>query len=134
MDVSTVTNVNRRKRLPRTVFTPTQSSNVISNYYLLYFIETESYQIAARSSIKKFDEKGFAQVIIRNKLFQGKIIHVGNVLNYDLIDDLDEQQEELDEYNDEIISSITPSQRSFTTQSQHGTSSSIEYDLSSLRR
>ncbi|CAF4858787.1 unnamed protein product [Rotaria sp. Silwood1] len=57
-----------------------------------------------------------------------------SVLNYDLIDDLDEQQEELDEYNDEIISSITPSQRSFTTQSQHGTSSSIEYDLSSLRR
>ncbi|CAF3853887.1 unnamed protein product [Rotaria sp. Silwood1] len=48
--------------------------------------------------------------------------------------DLDEQQEELDEYNDEVISSITPSQRSFTTQSQHGTSSSIEYDLSSLRR
>ncbi|CAF1450177.1 unnamed protein product [Rotaria sordida] len=130
MDVSTVTNVNRRKRVPHTIFTPTQSSNVISNYCLLYFIETESYQIAARSSIKKFDEKGFAKVLIRNKFFQGKIIHVDSLDgcekelgrrtrlsqqdNTNNID-LDEQQEELDECNDEVASSITPSQRLFTT-------------------
>ena len=42
-----------RKRVPPTVYTPTQSASMRCAYYLLFFNETESYQIVARSSIKK---------------------------------------------------------------------------------
>ena len=42
-----------RKRVPPATYTPTQSASMRCAYYLLVFNETESYQIVARSSIKK---------------------------------------------------------------------------------
>ncbi|CAF1624995.1 unnamed protein product [Rotaria magnacalcarata] len=78
MNFSVITSGSRRKRVARTVFTPTQTATIISNYYLLHFIETESYQIAARSSIKKFDKEGFATLQIRRKMLQAKIILAAN--------------------------------------------------------
>ncbi|CAF3885625.1 unnamed protein product [Rotaria magnacalcarata] len=79
MNFSVITSGSRRKRVARTVFTPTQTATIISNYYLLHFIETESYQIAARSSIKKFDKEGFATLQIRRKMLQAKIILAGSL-------------------------------------------------------
>ena len=51
-------------------------------YYLLFFNETESYQIVARSSIKKIDDQGSAAINIRNKLLKGLIIVSGEFLNF----------------------------------------------------
>ena len=78
MNLSTITNGNRRKRIARIVFTPTEASNATPSHYLVYFIETESYQIVARSSIKQIDDNGCATILIRHKMLQGKIIHFGN--------------------------------------------------------
>ena len=48
------TNESQRKCVPRNIFTSTQrASDTISNYFLLFFGDAESYQIVARSSIKK---------------------------------------------------------------------------------
>jgi hypothetical protein len=81
MSSSTSTFESKRKKFPRTVFTPTQrASATVEKYYLLFFDATESYQIVARSSIKKFDNEGFATLAIRNKLLKGKIILEGDFL------------------------------------------------------
>jgi hypothetical protein len=76
----------RRKPIPKHIFTPTQGTTTrVANHYLLYFNETESYQIVARSSIKKLDKEGSAMLIIRNKLVKGKVIISGSFLSLSFI-------------------------------------------------
>jgi hypothetical protein len=79
MNSSTNNIKGRRKPVPRAIFTPTQrASATIAKYYLLFFEETESYQIVAQSSIKKIDDAGSATLAIRNKILKGKIILAGD--------------------------------------------------------
>jgi hypothetical protein len=63
---------SRRSHVDRFIFTPTKTTPV-TVYYLLYFDETASYQIVAKSSIKTFHDNGFATVLVRNKRINGKI-------------------------------------------------------------
>jgi len=85
MSFSTNIVEGRRKPIPKRIFTPTRVSAIMANHYLLFFDETESYQIVARSSIKKIDNEGSATLIIRNKLMKGKVVLSGNFLSLILI-------------------------------------------------
>ncbi|CAF5187923.1 unnamed protein product, partial [Rotaria magnacalcarata] len=61
---------SRRQVLPRHVFTPTQGTPPPS-HYLLFFEDTNSYQIVARSSLKKINGD-VVFIMIRNKLVKTK--------------------------------------------------------------
>ncbi|CAM4864583.1 unnamed protein product [Rotaria socialis] len=134
--INVITSGSRRKRVARTVFTPTQTATIISNYYLLHFIETESYQIAARSSIKKFDKEGFATLQIRRKMLQAKIILAGSLDDCEKEltrqanasqqeshnDCINDEENQLDEENDEIDENATNTiynQHRLASQSHH---------------
>ncbi|CAF1604877.1 unnamed protein product, partial [Didymodactylos carnosus] len=65
----------QRPRTVRTVYTPTQHVPPPS-HYLLYFNETESYMISAKTSIKRIVEDT-ATVIIKKKQIEAKIVTKG---------------------------------------------------------
>ncbi|CAF3394515.1 unnamed protein product [Rotaria socialis] len=67
----------RRQVLPRQVFTPTQHTPPAS-HYLIVFENTNSYQIAARSSLKKINGADVL-LMVRNKLVKAKLIHSGSL-------------------------------------------------------
>lgn len=80
---------SRRKTIPRVIYTPTQRrSATVVKYYLLFFDETESYQIVSQSSIKTIDNTGSVTIAIRNKICKGKIIFRGNLFNIKIDFDL----------------------------------------------
>ncbi|CAF2091361.1 unnamed protein product, partial [Rotaria magnacalcarata] len=68
---------SRRQVLPRQVFTPTQGTPPPS-HYLLFFEDTNSYQIAARSSLKKINGD-VVFIMIRNKLVKTKSAYHGSL-------------------------------------------------------
>ncbi len=73
----------RRKHIPRTMFSPSQQPSATNpKYYLLFFNETETYQIVAKSSIKCIDDQGLATITIRNKQLKGKIILTGDFFKF----------------------------------------------------
>ncbi len=65
----------RRQVIPRRVFTPTQRTPPPS-HYLLVFEDTNSYQIAARSSLKQIDGD-VVFIMIRSKLVKAKALYYG---------------------------------------------------------
>lgn len=67
----------RRQILAPQVFTPTQSTPPPS-HYLVVFEDTNSYQIAARSSLKKIDGNDVV-LMVRNKLLKAKMVHHGSL-------------------------------------------------------
>lgn len=73
----------RRNPIPKHLFTPTQdSTNRVPTHYLLFFDDTESYQIVGRSSIKKIENDGSAIIKIRQKSIKGRIICLGKILTW----------------------------------------------------
>ncbi|CAF2094996.1 unnamed protein product, partial [Rotaria magnacalcarata] len=68
---------SRRQVLPRQVFTPTQGTPPPS-HYLLFFEDTNSYQIVARSSLKKINGD-VVFIMIRNKLVKTKSAYHGSL-------------------------------------------------------
>ncbi|CAF4176527.1 unnamed protein product [Rotaria sp. Silwood2] len=91
---------SRRQVVPRHVFTPTQRTPPPS-HYLLVFEDTNSYQIAARSSIKQITGD-VVSIMIRNKLVKAKAVCHGSLedCNAEYVRLTRVSQNETDEHDD----------------------------------
>ncbi|CAF4859185.1 unnamed protein product [Rotaria sp. Silwood1] len=91
---------SRRQVIPRHVFTPTQRTPPPS-HYLLVFEDTNSYQIAARSSIKQITGD-VVSIMIRNKLVKAKAVCHGSLedCNAEYVRLTSVSQNETDEHDD----------------------------------
>ncbi|CAF4114537.1 unnamed protein product [Rotaria sp. Silwood2] len=91
---------SRRQVVPRHVFTPTQRTPPPS-HYLLVFEDTNSYQIAARSSIKQITGD-VVSIMIRNKLVKAKAVCHGSLedCNTEYVRLTRVSQNETDEHDD----------------------------------
>jgi len=76
----------RRNPIPKNIFTPLQGTTTrMASYHLIFFNETESYQIVHESNVRRIDTEGSATLMIRNKSIKCKVILSGTFLSLILI-------------------------------------------------
>ncbi|CAF1476114.1 unnamed protein product [Adineta steineri] len=138
------TNNSQRKHIARKIYTPTQQpSATIAKYYLLFFNETETYQIVAKSSIKCVDDHGIATITINKKQIKGKIILTNSfdecekemsrrtrLSQQDNNNDFDSQKDDADVEND-VVTVDTQHQISTQSQFPHDLLARLNYESAS---
>ncbi|CAF4068844.1 unnamed protein product [Adineta steineri] len=138
------TNNSQRKHIARKIYTPTQQpSATIAKYYLLFFNETETYQIVAKSSIKCVDDHGIATITINKKQIKGKIILTNSfdecekemsrrtrLSQQDNNNDFDSQKDDADVEND-VVTVDTQHQISTQSQFPHDSLTRLNYESAS---
>ncbi|CAF3819288.1 unnamed protein product [Adineta steineri] len=142
-----INNNSQRKHIPRKIYTPTQkSSATIAKYYLLFFNETETYQIVAKSSIKCVDDHGIATITIDKKQIKGKTILTDSfdecekemsrrtrLSQQDNNNDFDSQKDDADVEND-VVTVDTQHQISTQSQFAHDSLARLNYESASEDR